>query len=158
MNESFPLYLIPLLPLLGAAVNLLIGKRMGKDFASAVALGSVGGACILGWMGAYELLRAGEGSALHGQFFDADWIMATEKIVNASLHIKAGLVMDHLSAVMVLVITTIGFLIHLYSTSYMEDDTGYSRYFGYLNLFTGAMLILVLGDSLPVTFVGWEGV
>src|SRR4051794_37088746 len=116
--ETFPLYLIPLLPLLGAAVNLLVGKRMGRDFASAVALTSVGGACLLGWQGAYILWRAGEDSgALRGNFFDAEWISATELVTKASLHVHAGLVMDHLSAVMVLVITTVGFLIHLYSTS-----------------------------------------
>ena len=66
--------------------------------------------------------------------------------------------MDHLSAVMCLVVTGIGFLIHVYSTAYMEHDEGYTRFFAYLNLFMGSMLILVLGDSLPVTFVGWEGV
>src|SRR5437667_419445 len=74
------------------------------------------------------------------------------------LPLAAGLMCDRLSAVMILVVTTVGFLIHLYSTAYMEEDASFSRYFGYLNLFTGAMLILVLGDSLPVTFVGWEGV
>ena len=156
--DNFPLHLIPLLPLVGAALNLAIGRRAGKEFATAVALASVAGACVLGWMGFFALLRGGEHGALTGTFFDGDWLSASEAVEGASLHIKAGLLMDHLSAVMVLVITTIGFLIHLYSTSYMEDDEGYSRYFGYLNLFTGSMLILVLGDSLPVTFVGWEGV
>src|SRR5205823_8523466 len=72
--------------------------------------------------------------------------------------LSAGLVMDRLSALMCLVVTLVGLLIHVYSTAYMEHDEGYTRFFGYLNLFMGAMLILVLGDSLPVTFVGWEGV
>ena len=66
--------------------------------------------------------------------------------------------MDHLNAILAMVVTGIGFLIHVYSTSYMEHDEGYTRFFAYLNLFMGSMLILVLGDSLLVTFVGWEGV
>ncbi len=66
--------------------------------------------------------------------------------------------LDNLSAVLCLVVTGIGLLIHIYSTAYMEHEERYTRFFGYLNLFMGAMLILVLGDSLPVTFIGWEGV
>src|SRR4029078_8023521 len=66
--------------------------------------------------------------------------------------------MDALSGVMCLVITFIGFLIHVFSAGYMADDPDYARFFAYLNLFCGAMLVLVLGDSLPVLFIGWEGV
>ena len=68
--------------------------------------------------------------------------------------------LDTLSAVMILIVTFIGSLIHIYSTGYMhnETDSGYARYFGYLNLFTGSMLILVLAANLPVMFIGWEGV
>ena len=65
---------------------------------------------------------------------------------------------DALSAVMILIVTGVGFLLHLYSIGYMEDDPDLARYFAYLNLFTGSMLILVLADSLPVLFIGWEGV
>ncbi|HZS38626.1 MAG TPA: NADH-quinone oxidoreductase subunit L, partial [Polyangia bacterium] len=92
------------------------------------------------------------GGSLYDQFFEAPWIMAGD------LKVPAGLMLDNLSAVMILVVTGIGFLIHVYSTAYIEHDEGYTRFFGYLNLFTGAMLILVLGDSMLVTFVGWEGV
>ena len=70
-NEQFPLYLIPLLPLLGAAINLLVGRRMGKGFASAVALSSVAGACVLGWSGFHLLTKMGEEGALRDQFFGA---------------------------------------------------------------------------------------
>src|SRR6266540_2491645 len=66
--------------------------------------------------------------------------------------------MDTLSAIMAMTVTFVGFLIHVYSTGYMSHDPRPAAYFGYLNLFTGAMLILVLGDSLPVMFIGWEGV
>jgi len=86
------------------------------------------------------------------QFFEKDWITAGD------LHVAAGLMLDRLSAVMVLIVTWIALLIHIYATGYMEHEPDYARFFGYLNLFTGSMLILVLGDSLPVTFVGWEGV
>ena len=66
--------------------------------------------------------------------------------------------MDALSGVMCLVITFIGFLIHVFSAGYMADEPDYARFFAYLNLFCGAMLVLVLGDNLPVLFIGWEGV
>jgi NADH-quinone oxidoreductase subunit L len=66
--------------------------------------------------------------------------------------------MDTLSGLMCLVITFIGTLIHIYSTGYMSHEDDYARFFAYLNLFCGSMLILVLGDSLPVMFIGWEGV
>jgi NADH-quinone oxidoreductase subunit L len=156
--SSFPLHLIPLLPLAGAAINLLLGKRLGKTVAGLIGCGAVAGAMILGWWAFWALHKAPDEAVIRGAFFDGDWIHATENVATQSLHIAAGLLLDHLSAVMVLVITTVGFLIHLYSTAYMEDDPLVPRYFGYLNLFTGSMLILVLGDSLPVTFVGWEGV
>ncbi len=156
--RDFPLILIPLLPLAGAAINLLFGKRLGRGAATLIGVGSVAAAMILGWWAAWLLSRGGESAALTANFFDGDWIHATEQVPDASLHITAGLLLDRLSSVMVLVITTVGFLIHVYSAKYMEDDPHVTRYFGYLNLFTGAMLILVLGDSLPVTFVGWEGV
>ncbi len=66
--------------------------------------------------------------------------------------------MDGLSGLLCLIITFIGFLIHIYSSGYMEHDPDYPRFFAYLNLFCGSMLVLVLGDSLPVMFIGWEGV
>jgi len=74
------------------------------------------------------------------------------------IHIDFGLMMDALSATMALVVTGVGFLIHLYSTKYMEEDPGYHRFFAYLNLFIFSMLVLILGSSMPVLFVGWEGV
>ena len=81
-------------------------------------------------------------------------------IGSADFQVPLGLRLDPLSAVMILVVTGIGFLIHLYSTAYMidEEPREYARYFAYLNLFAAFMLLLVLGDSLIVMFVGWEGV
>ena len=75
-----------------------------------------------------------------------------------TFRVNFGLFADHLSGTMLLVITGVGFLIHVYSTEYMSHDKGYWRFFAYLNLFVAAMLTLVLADSLPLLFVGWEGV
>ena len=76
----------------------------------------------------------------------------------ATSPIGVSLSVDALSGTMALIVTGVGFLIHLYSSKYMEDDPGYHRFFTYLNLFIFSMLVLILGDSLPVLFVGWEGV
>ncbi len=81
-----------------------------------------------------------------------DWIRAGE------LHIPLAFQVDQLSIVMLLIVTGVGSLIHLFSVGYMREDEGYARYFSYLNLFVANMLVLVLGDSLPVLFIGWEGV
>ncbi len=152
MTQSFPLYLIPLLPLLGALFNLVVGKRVGKNAVTLVACGSVAGAALLTGKAVWMLHEAPHGARLADAFFAAPWIAA------GNLKVSAGLALDQLSAVLCLVITGIGLLIHIYSTAYMEHEERYTRFFGYLNLFMGAMLILVLGDSLPVTFIGWEGV
>jgi NADH-quinone oxidoreductase subunit L len=153
MTADFPLYLIPLLPLIGAAIALVIGRRLGNNAITLLTCGSVAGSFVVTvkgfWMLHHDLTPS---AALVGRFFEAPWIKSGD------LTIAAGLVMDHLSAVLCLVVTGIGFLIHVYSTAYMEHDERYTRFFAFLNLFTGSMLILVLGDSLPVTFVGWEGV
>jgi NADH-quinone oxidoreductase subunit L len=153
MTPNFPLYLIPLLPLIGAAITLVFGKRLGKTIVSTVALGSVLGSMLFTWR-AVSLLYAAlpAGGRLVDTFFTAPWIKSGDMTISASL------VLDNLSAVLCLIITGIGFLIHIYSTAYMEHEERYTRFFGFLNLFMGAMLILVLGDSLPVTFIGWEGV
>jgi NADH-quinone oxidoreductase subunit L len=153
MTPSYPLYLIPLLPLLGAVFNLLFGKRAGKNVVTLVAVGSVAGSALLTFKAAFLLWQALPGGGrVTDSFFTAPWIKAGD------LSISASLVLDNLSAVLCMVITGIGLLIHIYSTAYMEHEERYTRFFGYLNLFMGAMLILVLGDSLPVTFIGWEGV
>jgi NADH-quinone oxidoreductase subunit L len=153
MQANFPLFLIALLPLLGAAFSLIFGKRAGKNAVTLVACGAVGASLLVSIRAV--VLMATElppGGVMVDAFFAEPWIKAGD------LTISAGLILDHLSAVMILIVTGIGFLIHVYSTAYMEHDEGYTRFFGYLNLFMGSMLILVLGDSLPVTFVGWEGV
>ena len=147
MNKYF--WLIPILPLMGAAFNGLLGKRVGKGVVTFVALGTVLGSLILGLMA----FLAMKGMPDHRLILNyGDW-MAT-----GSLSVPFGLAIDPLSGTMMLVITGIGFLIHLYSVGYMHDDEGYYRFFAYLNLFVFFMLTLVLGSSLVLMFVGWEGV
>ena len=153
----FPLIWIPLLPLLGAALNLLIGRKLSRRSVNVIAVGSVLGALVVTLFAVFGELFPLWKAATHGASPKLvhnvfEWISA------GTVNIRFGLMADTLTAVMLVTITFVGFLIHVYSTGYMSHDPDYARFFGYLNLFTGAMLILVLGDNLVVMFVGWEGV
>jgi NADH-quinone oxidoreductase subunit L len=159
------IWLIPILPLIGALVNGLISNRLGlsKRVTNAIALLGAGGAWILGWgaivQWAFEL-------GIHHvhvvRLFD--WISGGSlRILGggmAEVNIAASFQLDPVSALMVAFVSFVGFLIHVYSVGYMHDesDRAYSRYFAYLNLFMFSMLVLVLGSNLVVLFVGWEGV
>ncbi len=163
---QFPLFLIPLLPLLGAAICLIFGQRMRRQSVHLVAVGAVVSACVVAliaifghWFGDVSLWELRKGWVTAGgegapRLVDTAYTW----IASGGLQIKAGFLLDPLSAVMVLVVTFVGSMIHIYSCGYMASDKDYARFFGYLNLFTGSMLILVLGDNLVLTFVGWEGV
>jgi len=143
------LWIIPLLPLLGAAINGLFGKNWPNKIVNTVALGSTG----LSFLAAAEAVReffAGGQQLVHKHFFD--WITAGNFTAGFDLQ------MDQLTVVMVLVVTGVGFLIHIYSTGYMSHEGGYYRFFSYLNLFMFFMLILVLAANYVLLFVGWEGV
>jgi len=146
------LWLIPILCLAGAAVNLALGVvRARKPVVTAVGVGSVGAAAIVTYIALWQYLHQSQ-TVLVEKYFT--WIAAGRFTVDASLQL------DPLSAVMVAFVTFVGFLIHLYSVGYMhgESDAGYARYFAFLNLFMFAMLMLILGSNLLVSFVGWEGV
>jgi len=149
------LWAIILFPLAGALVNGLIGKRIGKGNATLVALGAMAGSLAVA---AVAFSWALSGRDLH--YAGDPWIVVGGQGVRPILSVSWGLTVDRLSGTLLLVVTGVGTLIHVYSTSYMshEDDAGYARFFTYLNLFVAAMLTLVLGDSLLLTFVGWEGV
>ena len=163
MNETeFNLHFIPLFPLLGAVFNLLFGRmllksfgdRLGREIVHLVAIGAVAFSCFYTVQAVFEtMVGAGPGQG-YSRLVDTvyPWI------VSGDLNVGFDLVLDHLSAVMCLVITGVGLLIHIFSVGYMAKDPDYARYFAYLNLFCAAMLILVLGGSLVITFVGWEGV
>jgi NADH-quinone oxidoreductase subunit L len=171
------LWLIPVLPFAGAAINGLLAYRRGgaagggppsRAAATAVALGSTGAALLL--TGACLWQYLGSGLYPHAiEKISYTWIAGATLASGASgaaaaggafdgLQINVAFQLDPLSAVMLFVVTFVGFLIHLYSVGYMRDDPGYTRFFAYLNLFMAAMLTLVLGSNYLVMFVGWEGV
>jgi NADH-quinone oxidoreductase subunit L len=144
---------IPLLPFVGFLVNTFGARRLPKKAFGAVASGAMGGAFMASVLAVRALvsLPVEEREVTETIF---TWIGS------ADFQVPLGLRLDPLSAVMILVVTGIGFLIHLYSTAYMieEEPHEYARYFAYLNLFAAFMLLLVLGENFLVLFVGWEGV
>lgn len=147
------LALIPLLPFAGFLVNLTLGKRLPK---------AVSGGLACAVMVAAFLVAASQVWALFGMAPESRQIVQTlyTWITAGDFSLDLSFRLDALSAVMVLVITGIGSLIHIYSTAYMHEETApeYARYFSYLNLFVFFMLLLVLGSNILVMFVGWEGV
>ncbi len=127
-----------LLPLLGFVLLGFFGRRMGEPWPGILASGTVLGSFLLG----LGLFLFGEAR------FEVEWLPG----------IPFSLLLDPLSALMLLIVTGVGFLIHVYAIGYMAGDPGYSRFFAYFNLFIAMMLLLVLADSYPVMFIGWEGV
>jgi NADH-quinone oxidoreductase subunit L len=145
------LWIIPLLPLLGAAVNGIFGRRWPHSITNSVALGSTG----LSFAAAIELFR--EFSRLAPA--SIPWVKAYFPWIAAGgFRADYALQVDQLTMVMLLIVTGAGFVIHIYSTGYMAHEEGYARFFSYLNLFMFFMLTLVLGANYLVLFVGWEGV
>ena len=147
------IWLIPLLPLIGFIVNGLgrnaFSKSMIGVLGSAVVLISFVCSCML-FFDVYQSRQAGQPGVIEQHIFD--WISVG--------HLKIGLsfLVDPLSAIMLLIVTGIGFLIHVYSIGYMHHDKGFGKFFAYLNLFIFFMLLLVLGSNYLVMFIGWEGV
>jgi NADH-quinone oxidoreductase subunit L len=140
---------IILLPLLGFVLNAMLGRRLSKGVSGAIACGAI--------IAAFGVSVAAVSRLFGGGPFEQsvfNWIPSGD------LQIPFALRLDSLSAVMILVVSGVGSLIHIYSTGYMheESDSEYARYFSYLNLFAAFMLVLVLGSNFPVMFVGWEGV
>jgi NADH-quinone oxidoreductase subunit L len=151
MTQDFPaLGLILLFPALGVLFNLFWGRRAGRGAVNFVGAGVIFLAFAVTLWGFVTLLTLPPGASLQCSLWP--WIAA------GSFHIEFGLRLDALSAVMTLVVTGVGALIHLYSVGYMADDQDYARYFTYMNLFALSMLILVLADNLLQMFIGWEGV
>src|SRR3954462_7009276 len=146
------LALIPLLPLVGFLVNSLLGKRLPKTIS--------GGVACLAMLASLAISIISVLSVINNH--SDPWIEKTlfRWMSSGDLQVPLQFRLDHLSSPIILVITGIGSLIHIYSTAYMheETDSEYARYFSYLNLFAAFMLVLVLGSSFPVMFVGWEGV
>ena len=158
-NDLTLLAFIVLLPLVGAAVNGIFGKRLGREAVTLMGLSAIAGSFILSLCCFLMLLDLQHGEQLvRFSWKGWEWAKLSMPRDNGVFRLTAGLTFDALNGVMSLVVTGVGFLIHLYSWKYMEEDPGYYRFFCYLNLFIFSMLVLILGSSLPVLFVGWEGV
>ena len=146
---SHLIWVIPILPLLGFCIIGLLNKHLPKALVSFIACSTILASFIIS-MGVFLSLLNAENTSITVTLFD--WINA------GSLHLSFSFLVDPLSSLMLLIITGIGFLIHLYSVGYMHHDEGFNRFFAYLNLFIFFMLLLVLGDNYVVMFTGWEGV
>ena len=147
------LFLIPLFPFVGFLVNASLGRRVSKQAAGAVACGvMVASFAVSLWVVVRLLALPPEARAVSQSIFT--WF------TSGDLSVPFALRLDPLAAVMILVVSGIGSLIHIYSTAYMHEESTseYARYFSYLNLFAAFMLVLVLGANFLVLFVGWEGV
>jgi NADH-quinone oxidoreductase subunit L len=147
------LSLIPLLPFLGFLVNAFFGRRLPKSVSGGLACAVMLGSFVISALEVMRLIAMDPGAREIEQTLFT-WIASGDLVIDAAFRL------DPLSAVMILVITGIGSLIHIYSTSYMheETDSEFARYFSYLNLFVFFMLLLVLGSNVLMMFVGWEGV
>lgn len=142
------LWLIPLIPLIGFAINGIFGHRAPKRFVNFVAVGSVAISFALALQAISALWP-----------LDVAYVERTYTwIQSGDLHIGVDFALDRLSAIMLLVVCGVGLLIHTYAIGYMEHEKGYARFFSYMNLFMFFMLTLVLGANFPILFVGWEGV
>jgi NADH-quinone oxidoreductase subunit L len=155
-HASSLLFLIPLLPLIGFAVNALAGARiqrsLGKAANHSIAIGAMVVSWLVGLVCAAQLIGAAPADRMLRQVL---WNIVD---THDGFQLNLAFALDPLSMMMVLIITTIGTLIHVYSIGYMEDEKSYWRFFAYLNLFVFAMLLLVMGDNFGVMFFGWEGV
>src|SRR6202049_126756 len=155
------IWMIPLFPLAGAALMLCIGRRLPNSAVNVVCVGSVFLSMCFAFGAIWQLIARPVAERVVS-FTLFDWVPAGAMHTNAgrllNFNVPWGVLMDPLTAVMLLVVTGVGFLIHVYSTGYMGHEGGYYRFFGYMNLFMFSMLTLVLANNLLLLFVGWEGV
>ena len=143
-------YLIPLFPLLGFLINGLGWNKIPKSLAGVIGSSSILASFVVSLAVFVEVLSPSFQGPFVQHYFDF--------IQSGTLYIPFAFQIDALSASFLLIITGIGFLIHVYSTSYMHDDEGMVKYFAYLNLFVFSMLLLVMGANYIIMFIGWEGV
>ncbi|HEY8898707.1 MAG TPA: NADH-quinone oxidoreductase subunit L, partial [Niastella sp.] len=142
-------YLVPLFPLIGFLLNGFFWKSMPKKISGSLASLAILASFAVS-LGIFFEIKANPAAAGVVHLFDF--------ISSGTVNIPFAFQVDALSSLFLLIITGVGFLIHVYSTSYMHDDPGYTKYFAYLNLFVFAMLLLVLGANYVIMFIGWEGV
>jgi NADH-quinone oxidoreductase subunit L len=159
------IYLIPLLPAIGAAIMFFFGRKLQKQTVSAVCVGAVALAFVMSCGAVWQYTQ------IHGtqQPFEKvmyTWLGSdtghltyqTKDGYPAEYKAQVGFLLDPLSSIWLLFVTGVGTLIHIYSTGYMAHEGGYYRFFGYLNLFMFSMLTLIMGNNYAQMFVGWEGV
>src|SRR5437867_10007148 len=155
------IWLIPLFPAAGFVINGLLGKRMHKTVVGIIGCGAVLLSFIVSAGAVLQLIQL---EPEHRSFTVKlyEWIALgaahTKSGEVAKFSVDWGFLLDPLSSVMILVVTGVGFLIHVYSTGYMHEEDGFYRFFAYLNLFMFSMLTLVLGNNYLMMFIGWEGV
>src|SRR5437868_14198736 len=161
MNFLDLIWLIPLFPDAGFVINGLFGKRMSKTMVGLIACTAVLISFIVAAGAVLQLLQLDPAHRSHTVKL-YEWINAgpahTSEGPLARFQVDWGFLLDPLSSIMILVVTGIGFLIHVYSTGYMHDEDGFYRFFAYLNLFMFSMLTLILGSNYLMMFIGWEGV
>jgi NADH-quinone oxidoreductase subunit L len=145
------LWLIPCLPLLGSLINGLWRRNLSETSVGAIACGAVGLSCLCAFIAFCELISLPPQAR-------AIEVVVYQWVTSGDFQAAMGFLLDPLSALMILVVTGVGLLIHLYSIGYMHGDAGFQRYFAYLNLFVFSMLLLVLGNNFVLMFLGWEGV
>jgi NADH-quinone oxidoreductase subunit L len=145
------LWLIPTLPLASAAILALLGSRLSRRAAGTLGVGSIGLSALVTITVALDFWSAPPANNSYTQVLWT-WISVGD------FEPQIGFYLDPLSLVMVLVVTCVGFLIHLYSAEFMVEDDGYSRFFAYMNLFVASMITLLLANNLLLLYLGWEGV
>ncbi|HEV2473042.1 MAG TPA: NADH-quinone oxidoreductase subunit L, partial [Chthonomonadales bacterium] len=145
------LWLVPAFPFAGALVLAVFGSRVPRKYVAAVGVGTVAASAILSILIAAEFLSAPPTGSAYTQTLWT-WIDV------GSFHPQIAFYLDALSLVMMLVVTFVSFLIHVYSSEFMRADEGYSRFFAYMNLFVACMVTLLLADNLLLLYLGWEGV
>src|SRR5262249_24482265 len=143
---TMQLWLIPILPLAGFALNGLFGRRLPKAAINLIAVGSV----LLSFAWVVKILLSGTELPIREHYYT--WIQS------GAFNISVDFAIDRLTAVWLMIVTGVGLLIHIYAVGYMAHEGGYYRFFAYLNLFMFFMLVLVLGANFLLLFVGWEGV
>src|ERR1700692_852405 len=157
------LWVVPLMPAAGAALMLLLGRRLPKQWVNALCVGAGARSFIWSVLAVWQFIDSGLPFVSRVLF---TWLGSGNGKMMFPLHgggsaefvVRAGVLLDPLSCVWLLFVTGVGTLIHIYSTGYMSHEGGYYRFFGYLNLFMFSMLTLVLANNLLLLFVGWEGV
>jgi NADH-quinone oxidoreductase subunit L len=143
--------LIPAFPLLGFLLLALLGQKLSRKAAGFIGAGSVGIAALLTIIAGIVFIKSLPATTSYSAVA-WEWVRAGNLTANISFSL------DSLSLVFIFVITFVGFLIHVYSLAFMEKDEGFTRFFAYMNLFVGSMLILVLADNILLMYLGWEGV